>query len=396
MSKALAVILAAVTLDAVGIGLVMPVLPSLLRELTGAADVATVFGLLLAAYGVMQFLFAPVLGALSDRFGRRPVLLVSLLGGALDYVLMAIAPNLWVLAMGRVIAGITAANMAVATAYIADTTSETRRAKAYGYMSACFGLGFIAGPALGGLLGGVSLRAPFLAAAALTGLNFLLALFVLPESRHGARKSITFRDMNAFAALSALVRMKGLWRLLCLYVIMQFAGQIPSVLWVLSGEERFGWDTGTVGVSLAAFGGLSLLVQAFATGPVAKYFGERRGLFLGVVADGAGYLLMAVATRGLLAFAALPLLAFGGVSGPALQALMSFAVPENEQGMLQGSLAGLASLASIIGPLAVTSLYAATAGTFSGTVWLAGAAMQGFGVALLLTAPLVARFDQNV
>ncbi|MBB2973050.1 Tet(A)/Tet(B)/Tet(C) family tetracycline efflux MFS transporter [Mesorhizobium sp. RMAD-H1] len=391
MTKALVIILAAVTLDAIGMGLVMPVLPGLLRELTGEGQVATTYGLLLAAYGVMQFLFAPVLGALSDRFGRRPVLLVSLFGGALDYLFMAAAPALWMLALGRIIAGVTAANMAVAAAYIADTTSEKQRATAYGYMSACFGLGLIVGPALGGLLGGLSLRAPFIAAAALTGLNLVLALFILPESHRGVRQSARFSDFNALASLVALTRLKGLRRLLCLYVILQIAGQIPAALWVLSSEERFGWNTGTVGLSLAAFGALSALMQAFATGPVTKRFGERRGLVLGLITDGAGYLLVALATRGWVAFAALPLLALGGVAQPALQALMSFTVAESEQGELQGSLAGLASLVGIIAPLAATSLYAVTAGIFSGAVWLAGAALQGIGLMLLTMVAQPAR-----
>lgn len=384
MTRALAIILAAVTLDAIGMGLVMPVLPSLLRELAKGGNVATTYGLLLAAYGVMQFLFAPVMGALSDRFGRRPVLLVSLFGGALDYLLMAAAPALWMLAVGRVIAGLTAANVAVATAYIADTTSEEQRATAYGYMSACFGLGFIAGPALGGLLGGLSLRAPFLAAAALTCLNLLTAILILPESHRGTRKSISLSDLNAIASLATLARLKGLRQLLCLYFILQIVGQIPATLWVLSGEDRFGWDTRTVGLSLAAFGALSALAQAFGTGPVTRRFGERRSLILGLVADGVGYLMVALAARGWMAFAALPLLALGGVAQPALQALMSFAVAESEQGELQGSLAGVASLVSIIAPLAATSLYATTTGTFSGTVWLVGAAFQGLGLLLLI------------
>jgi len=384
MTKPLAIILAAVTLDAIGMGLVMPVLPGLLRELAGEGQVATTYGLLLAAYGVMQFLFAPVLGALSDRFGRRPILLLSLFGGMLDYLMMAAAPALWVLAIGRLVAGITAANMAVAAAYIADTMGEKQRAAAYGYMSACFGLGFIAGPALGGLLGGLSLRAPFLAAAVLTGLNLVLALFVLPESRRGARKPVRLRDINALASLAALTRLQGLRRLLCLYVILQIAGQIPAVLWVLSGQDRFGWDTGTVGLSLAAFGALSALMQAFATGAVTKRFGERRSLAFGLVTDGAGYLLVALATRGWAAFAALPLLALGGIAQPALQALMSFTVAEDQQGELQGSLAGLASLVSIVAPLAATSLYAVTAETFSGAVWLVGAVFQGLGLVLLI------------
>jgi len=389
MNKALIVLLCAVTFDAIGMGLAMPVLPGLIREFTGQADVALTYGALLAVYGAMQFLFAPVLGALSDRFGRRPVLLVSLAGGMVDYVLTAVAPSLWVLALGRLVAGITAANMAVATAYIADTTDENRRAVTYGRMGACFGLGFIAGPALGGLLGGLSLRAPFLAAAALAGLTFLLALFFLPESHKGHRKLVRTGDLNAFAALHSLGRVSGLRRLIFIYVALQTVGQVPATLWVIYGQGSFGWTTGTVGLSLAIFGALHALVQAFATGPMTARFGERHALVSGMVADGLGNAAMAFATHGWMAFAALPLLALGGIAAPALQALMSFAVGGDRQGELQGALAGLASLAGIVGPLAVTALYAASSGTWKGLPWLIGALLYA------LCLPLVIRIGRK-
>jgi len=383
MNKALVVILITVALDSVGIGLIIPIIPDLLRELTGGTNVANRFGVFIAVYALMQFFFSPILGALSDRFGRRPVLLISLAGAAVDYVVMAFAPTLSVLYAGRVVSGITGANMAVATAYVADISAEDERAKRYGYMNACFGIGFVAGPLLGGLIGSLSLRYPFLLAAVLNGLNFLLGCFVLPESHKAGAKRIELKSLNPFASLHLAWGLKSLLPLLTIYVIMNMVGQVPSTLWVIYGEDKFGWDTRTVGLSLAMYGVLHALAQAFLTGPVTARLGERRSLVLGIVTDGLCFVMLALATRSWMVFAIIVPLCAGGIALPALQSLLSKQVGEGQQGELQGTLVSLMSLTSVVGPLAVTSVYSASAATWSGAVWVAGAALYLFCIPVL-------------
>lgn len=375
-NRPLIVILSTVALDAVGIGLIMPVLPGLLRDLVHSNDVTAHYGILLALYALMQFACAPVLGALSDRFGRRPVLLVSLAGAAVDYAIMATAPFLWVLYIGRIVAGITGATGAVAGAYIADITDGDERARHFGFMSACFGFGMVAGPVLGGLMGGFSPHAPFFAAAALNGLNFLTGCFLLPESHKGERRPLRREALNPLASFRWARGMTVVAALMAVFFIMQLVGQVPAALWVIFGEDRFHWDATTIGISLAAFGILHSLAQAMITGPVAARLGERRALMLGMIADGTGYILLAFATRGWMAFPIMVLLASGGIGMPALQAMLSRQVDEERQGQLQGSLAALTSLTSIVGPLLFTAIYAASITTWNGWAWIAGAASR--------------------
>ncbi|EFT9070745.1 tetracycline efflux MFS transporter Tet(A) [Salmonella enterica] len=374
-NRPLIVILSTVALDAVGIGLIMPVLPGLLRDLVHSNDVTAHYGILLALYALMQFACAPVLGALSDRFGRRPVLLVSLAGAAVDYAIMATAPFLWVLYIGRIVAGITGATGAVAGAYIADITDGDERARHFGFMSACFGFGMVAGPVLGGLMGGFSPHAPFFAAAALNGLNFLTGCFLLPESHKGERRPLRREALNPLASFRWARGMTVVAALMAVFFIMQLVGQVPAALWVIFGEDRFHWDATTIGISLAAFGILHSLAQAMITGPVAARLGERRALMLGMIADGTGYILLAFATRGWMAFPIMVLLASGGIGMPALQAMLSRQVDEERQGQLQGSLAALTSLTSIVGPLLFRAIYAASITTWNGWAWIAGAAL---------------------
>ncbi|EPZ4755582.1 Tet(A)/Tet(B)/Tet(C) family tetracycline efflux MFS transporter, partial [Klebsiella quasipneumoniae] len=332
-NRPLIVILCTVALDAVGIGLIMPVLPGLLRDLVHSNDVTAHYGILLALYALMQFACAPVLGALSDRFGRRPVLLVSLSGAAIDYAIMATAPFLWVLYIGRIVAGITGATGAVAGAYIADITDGDERARYFGFMSACFGFGMVAGPVLGGLMSSFSPHAPFFAAAALNGLNFLMGIFLLPESHKGERRPLRREALNPLASFRWVRGMTVIAALMAVFFIMQLVGQAPATLWVIFGEDRFHWDTSLIGISLAAFGILHSLAQAMITGPVTTRLGERRALMLGMIADGAGYILLALATRGWMAFPIMVLLASGGIGMPALQAVLSRQV--DEEALLQ-------------------------------------------------------------
>ncbi|WP_343619837.1 Tet(A)/Tet(B)/Tet(C) family tetracycline efflux MFS transporter [Ralstonia sp.] len=381
---AFAVILVALTLDAMGIGLILPILPSLLRELDHTGDIAFEFGLLIAAYAAMQFVFAPILGALADRYGRRPVLLLSLAGAAVDYLVMALSPHAWVLYVGRVVAGITGANYAVATAYIADITAPADRARRYGLMNAGFGLGFIAGPALGGLLGDWWLRVPFLLAAALNGVNFLVACFALPESRRAERAPFAWRALLPVQSLRRVARVPTLLPLLAVLAIIEIVGQIPQTLWVIHGEAHFGWDTRAAGLSLAAYGLMHALAQAFLTGPISRALGQRRAVVLSVMMDVAGFAAMAWISAGWMVYPTMVVLCMAEIGMPALQAMLSRQVGEHEQGELQGALASLASVAAMIGPLAATAVYAMTAPVWSGTVWMLGALLNGVCLVLLM------------
>jgi len=373
--RPLFIILGTVSLDAMGIGLIAPVLPELLRDLTESQDIAGHYGALLALYALMQFICAPLLGALSDRFGRRPVLLASLAGAALDYSIMAIAPALWVLYVGRLIAGVTGATSTVAGAYIADVTDGESRARHFGYLSACFGIGMIAGPAIGGLVGNLSPHAPFFAAAALNGLNFLMGYWVLPESHRGRRQPLSMAACNPLASFRWAHGQPQTVRLMLTFFTLQLVGQVPAALWVLFGEDRFHWNAAMVGLSLTAFGTLHALSQALVTGSATERLGERRTLILGILADGGGYVLLAFATQGWMAFPIMVLLASGSIGTPALQAMLSRSVGEQRQGQLQGSLASLTSLTAIIGPLLFTSIYTAAALPWNGWAWLLGAAL---------------------
>ena len=374
MNRALTVLYLAALIDAIGVGLIIPILPSLLRRLAGGGSTALHYGALVSTFALMQFLFAPLLGAASDRFGRRPVLLLSLLGGATDYLLTGFAPSLWLLYVARAIGGITAANMAVISATIADVTPEGDRARRYGQLNAVMGIGWILGPILGGTLGQLWLVLPFLLAAGLNGLNLLLAWFLLPEPERVRDRSTPIRlsQMNAFSSLRRLRTMPALLPMIGIFCVMCLVGQIPMSLWVLYGQARYDWTPFMVGLSFACYGLLFALSQAFLTAPLIRGLGERGTILLGMLLDAGGFLLMGLATRGWMPFAIMPLLAGGGVGLPALQGSMSRDVGAERQGELQGTLSSLANLAGIGGPLLVTLLFAATVHTLPGAVWFVG------------------------
>lgn len=382
-------ILCTVALDAVGIGLVMPIIPRLLREVGHTGDLGWRFGAFLGLYALMQFLCAPVLGAISDKLGRRPVLLVSLAGAAIDYVFMALAPSLAWLFVGRAIAGITGANMAVAQAYIADITPEAQRTRRFGLFSAMFGVGFILGPVMGGFLGEAWTRAPFLAAAALNGVNFLLAVFVLPESHktlaEARAKPFDRAAFNPFASLRWAAAFPALLPLMAAFVMLAIVGEVGGTIWVLYGEDKFHWDPWTIGFSLAGFGVFTALSQAFIAGPVAERFGERKTVAIAIVCDAFAYLAIALATKGWMAFVLLPFFCLGGIGHAAIQSLLSAQVGEEQQGRLQGVLASLASLASVIGPVVIAQVYFASRGVFPGLVWAIGAGLGLVCLPILLS-----------
>lgn len=357
-------VLATLAIDALGFGIVVPVVPDLVLRLSdlppSAAAVWT--GALLAAFSAMQFLCAPLLGALSDRYGRRPVLLLSLAGVCANYLMLAWAPSLAWLFVGRLIAGATSANVSAATAYIADVTPPQLRAQRFGLVGAMFGLGFVLGPAVGGLLGAYGLRLPFLAAAGLAGVNVLYGVFVLPESlAPERRRAFAWRRANPVGTLGAVAADPTFRRLAVAWCCAWFAlGAIQSSF-VLANDVRLGWSTWQNGMALAAFGVGSALVQGLVVRRLVPWVGERRAALMGYTLAAFAYLLFAFAVRGWIVYAGIAVQSLGAVSGPAVQAMVSARAGPDRQGEVQGALASLQGLTAIVSPLAAGWLFEAFA-----------------------------------
>lgn len=356
-----AFVLVVLLLDTLGIGVIIPVLPKLVASfLHGNLEQSShSYGAFVAVYSAMQFMFAPVIGGLSDRFGRRVVILGSLGGAALDYLLMAFAPALSWLFVGRVVSGITGASFSAATAYIADVTPPEKRAQSFGMVGAAFGLGFIIGPAVGGVLGDISLRAPFLCAAALNLVNFLYGVFVLPESLpKERRRKFSFARANPLGALRNLGRHPILLGLTGTLVCSYLAQNILQSVWALYTGARYGWNPLQIGLSLTVVGVAAALVQGGLVRVIIKPLGERRALIVGLLFAIAGHLSFGAATHGWLMYVLIFPFALGGIGGPAVQALLSREVSASEQGELQGSLSSLMSVTAIAGPIIGTELFA--------------------------------------
>lgn len=388
-AQSLFVIFTAIALDAVGIGLIFPILPGLLREVTHAGNVAPYIGITTALYAVMQFIFAPVLGALSDRLGRRPVLLLSLCGAAVSYIFMASASHLWMLLLGRAIAGLTSANIAVATAYITDISPEDKRAGRFGIFNAMFGIGFIIGPVIGGLLGDYWLRLPFIAAAGLNACNMLLALFVLPESRKPGHTKISLSALNPLHPLKWVFAMKGLAPLILAFFVFSFTGEAYGICWALWGNDTFKWNGLWVGLSLGTFGVCQSVVQAFLTGRAVRLLGERPTIFAGIACACFSLVVMSFARQGWIIFAIMPVFALGSIGTPALQSLATRQVEKGQQGQFQGVLASVVSFSSIIGPLAFSSIYFFVQKQWPGAVWLSVALIY------MIVVPVVIKLKLN-
>ena len=388
MTRPLVVIFTAIVLDAVGIGLIFPILPKLLEEVTHAGNVAPYIGIMTALYAVMQFVFAPVLGSLSDRLGRRPVLLISLAGAAINYLFLAFAPSLWTLLIARAIAGLTSANVSVATAYITDISPEDKRARRFGLLNAMFGIGFIIGPVLGGLLGDYWVRLPFIAAAVLNGGNLLPALFALPESRTPSREKIDLAALNPLRPFRWILSMKSVLPIVIVFFIFSGIGEVYGTCWALWGYDAFRWNGLWIGLSLGTYGACQALAQAFLPGPAVKLLGERTTVLAGVAAACLSLTILAFATQGWVVFAIMPIFVLGGVGVPSLQSMATRMVSADMQGQFQGVLASTVSLASIIAPLGFSSFYFVVQQQWPGAIWLTVVAIYAIAIPLLLGLPI--------
>jgi DHA1 family tetracycline resistance protein-like MFS transporter len=376
-----------ILIDVIGFGIIIPVMPQLIQSLTGGTigEAAQVGGWLLFAYAIMQFLFSPVVGRLSDQFGRRPVLLVSLFGFGLDYLLLVFAPSIEWLFAGRLIAGITGASFTTATAYIADVSTPEKRAQNFGMMGAAFGLGFIIGPALGGLFAHWGLRAPFVAAAVLTFLNWLYGYFILPESlamEH--RRRFEWKGANPIGSLQNLRKYPAVSALVLSFFLLYVGSHAVQSTWSFYNIYKFQWTETQVGYSLAVVGIMVSFVQGFLIRKAIPLFGQTKSVLIGLSISSVGMLLFAFASEGWMMYAFIGVYCLGGISGPALQGYISGHVPANAQGELQGALTSLISITSIIGPLLMNQLFAWF--TQPGGIIFAGAPFLTGAVLFVLSA----------
>jgi DHA1 family tetracycline resistance protein-like MFS transporter len=347
-------------LDVLGLGLIIPILPRLLESFVAndTAVASQLTGVLAAVYALMQFVCSPILGSLSDRFGRRAVLLTALFGSGLDYLLLAFAPSLSWFFVGRVISGICGASIGTAAAYIADISPPEKRAQNFGVIGMSFGIGFVAGPLLGGLLGQADLRLPFFIAAGLSLANAVYGFFILPESLSAEhRRAFSWKRANPVGTLSALARFPVVLGLAIAVFFMNMGQRGMESVWVLYTEYRYHWDIRATGFSLAVVGVTAAVVQGFLVRRIIPGLGEKKSLIVGVLIGAAAQVLYGVVPQGWMLYLALPIGAFGGIAAPAAQGLMSKEVPANSQGMLQGGVSSVNSLTQILGPLIATNLF---------------------------------------
>jgi len=349
-------------LDIIGLGIIIPVIPQLIEQLLGTHDIskASIYaGWLTFLYATMQFIFAPFIGSLSDKYGRRPVLLISLFGFGLDYLFLAFAPSILFLFIGRAISGIAGASITTATAYIADISDDTNRAQNFGMIGAAFGIGFIIGPMLGGVLGEFGPRIPFLVAAGLALINTLYGYFVLPESLDKEhRRNFEWRRANPLGALSHFKKYPAVIGLVVALAFIYLAAHAVQSNWSFANIEKFNWTPKTIGLSLGLVGLLVSLVQGLLIRYINPKLGNEKSVYFGLLLYAIGLILFAFATSTWMMFAFLVPYCLGGIAGPALQSIISAHVPKNEQGELQGSLTSVMSVTSIIGPLIMTNLFA--------------------------------------
>jgi len=357
---ALGFIFVTLLLDVIGFGIIVPVLPKFISELMGSnlSNASLISGWLMFSFSIMQFIFSPILGSLSDKFGRRPILLISLFGFCLNYIFLAIAPSIGWLFVGRIIAGIMGASFTTASAYIADISEPEKRAQNFGIVGAAFGLGFIIGPVVGGLLGHFGPRIPFIVSAGLTFINWLYGYFVLPESLPKQnRREFDIKRSNPIGSLVQLKRYPLIWGFIASYICVNIAAFATQSTWTFFTMEVFHWNEAMVGLSLGAVGLMVAIVQGGLIRIINPKLGPKKSIYVGLVLFAIGFVLIAFATKGWMLFAIMVPYCLGGIAGPAVQGIMSNQVPANEQGELQGALTSLISVTSIIGPILMTGLF---------------------------------------
>jgi MFS transporter, DHA1 family, tetracycline resistance protein len=392
-------IFASALMNAISFGIMIPILPNLIKQFTGGdTAAASEWNVLFATtWGLMQFICGPVLGLLSDRIGRRPVLLISFFGLGVDFLFMAFAPTLMWLYVGRIINGMTSASFSTANAYLADVTEPQNRAKMFGMLGSAFGFGFIIGPTLGGVLGEHNLRLPFIAAAVLTLVNWLYGLLILPESLPAERRASAFewRKANALGSLRLLRAHPGLVRLASIGFLFQFAQMVLPSIFVLYTGYRYGWTPKTMGVTLAATGAAGILVQTLLVSRVVSWIGERGAVLLGSAAGAAGFAWYGASPSGWVYLLAVPVFAFLNLLQPGLQGMMTRRVPPSQQGQLQGAMQSLTGISSIFGPLVYGLVFAwsvrnqASLHTPGLAIYLAGSLLV-LAFVLALSAPRAA------
>lgn len=357
---ALGFIFVTVLIDIIGIGLIIPIVPELIMELTdkSVSEAAFIGGLLTATYAIMQFIFAPILGGLSDKFGRRPVLLIALLGLGLDYLVIVFAPTLAWLFLARMISGICGSSITVANAYIADISTTEDRAKNFGMIGAAFGIGFIIGPALGGFLGEIGSRIPFAVAAVMSLLNWLYGYFVIPESlSQKDRRAFDWKRANPLGTLGNIFKYKVLVGLiLCLFLVYIAAFSVQGN-WAFFTAEKFDWTPQDIGLSLTFVGVMVALVQGLMLGPIVKKIGEVKAVYAGLFFNLVGLFSFAVASESWMVYAIIVPYAFSGLTGPSMQSIMTSQIPKNAQGELQGGLTNVLMITAIIGPPLMTGIF---------------------------------------
>ncbi|TAJ95028.1 MAG: MFS transporter [Reyranella sp.] len=371
--RALAFIFCTVALDVLALGVMIPVLPTIVLGFMDGdtAGAAEMFGVFATVWALMQFLCSPLLGALSDRYGRRPVILISCLGLGLDYIFMALAPSLLLLLVGRVVSGITSATIGTSFAYIADVTKPQERARAFGLVGMAFGLGFVVGPAIGGLLGSVDPRLPFWVSAAACLANAAFGWFVLPESLPPEKRmAFSWRRANPIGSLKLLASHRQLLGLAAVDFLGNFAHQVLPAVFVLYAGHRYGWGKATVGLTLAFVGVCTAVVQGLMIGPIVSRLGARRAVVAGLLAGAAGMSIYGLASTGPWFWAGVPVMAFWGIAGPALQEMMTRRVSGSEQGQLQGATSASRSIAGLIAPGLFAVLFAWTIDSVPGAAFL--------------------------